>query len=213
MSAAAVTTNIHPTMDEEKDHSIRTEGNTLIFRTSSFIAEKSSVLHSGVYSREFTSILFASGICMAVYILLSSHISGPVLYAALALTLAAAFILSRTFIFREKYLEAVFDKDKGKARLLITGAFRTRTEEIALDDIVSLETGSRRFEPENKDGADFVQKISVQHGSAVPGLGEPEEFITLSLRLKDGSEKTIYAGSLNKEPDLPVREIREFLAR
>ncbi|GBE03778.1 hypothetical protein BMS3Abin09_00699 [bacterium BMS3Abin09] len=198
-------------MDYEKNYSLKTEGRTLVFRTSSFRAEKSSVLHSGVYSREFTSILFASGICMLGYILLSPSMGGPALYTTLTFVLAAAFMLSHKFIFRVKSLEVRFNKQSGKAKLITSGAFRQKTEEINLIDIASVEIGSKRFEPENKDGADFVQKISVQHGSAVPGLGEPEEFVTLSLILKDGSERLIYAGNVNKEPEVPVQEIREFI--
>ena len=112
----------------------------------------------------------------------------------------------------EKYLEIIMDKQSGTARLVISGAFSKRTEEIALNDIVSVETGIERFEPENKDGADFVQKISVQHGSPVPGLGEAEEFVTLYLIMKDGAKKVIYAGNINEEPDVPVLKIRKFLS-
>jgi len=209
---AAIISDIDPMTEQEKSYSIKTEGPTLTFRTSSFKAEKSSVLHSGVYSREFSSILLASGICMLVYILLSPRIGGPAMYAALALTLAAAFTLSHKYIFREKCLEVILDKKSGKAKLVISGAFTKRSEEIALSDIASVEIGSKLFEPVNKDGADFVQKISVQHGSAVPGLGEPEEFITLSLKLKDGSEKIIYAANVKERPAVPVSEIREFLS-
>lgn len=212
MSATAILTDMDPTMDDEKNYSIKTEGDTLTFRTSFFKAEKSSVLHSGVYSKEFMSILFASGACMFMYMLLSPSLSGLSLYAALVFVLVAAFTGARRYIFKEKYLEAVFNRSSGTARLIHPG-FPKKTEEIPLADIESIEIGTKRFEPENKDGADFVQKISIQHGSAVPGLGEPEEFITLSLRLKDGSEKIIYAGNVKEEPELPVPEIRKFLSK
>ena len=53
MSAAAIISDINSTMDQKKSYSIKTEGMTLIFRTSSFKAEKSSALHSGIYSKEF----------------------------------------------------------------------------------------------------------------------------------------------------------------
>lgn len=207
---------MNSTMDQDKNYSIRIEGGIFTFRTSSFKAEKSSVLHSGVYNRESTSILFASGISMLAYLFLTPSMGGPFLYALLAFVLAAAFMLSRNFIFREKILEVILDKQSGTARLVLSGAFTKRTEEMVLNDIASVEIGSKRFEPVNKDGADFVQKISIQHGSAVPGLGEPEEFVTLSLHLKDGTERIIYAAKLNGgkidgEPELPVREFRSFL--
>lgn len=205
-------------MTDQKNYNITIEGDTLTFRTSFFKAEKSSVLHSGVYSRESSSILFASGISTLAYILLSPSMGGPALYAALAFVLASAFMISRKFIFSEKILEVIFNKQSGNARIVLSGTFTKKTEEIALDDIASVETGSKRFEPVNKDGADFVQKISIQHGSAVPGLGEPEEFVTLSLRLNDGSERIIYAAKLNGgkidgEPEMPVLEIRKFLSK
>ncbi len=216
MNAAALLTDISSIMDQNKSYSLKTEGETLTFRTTSFNAEKSSVLHSGVYSRESTSILFASGISTFAYVLLSPSIGGPALYAALAFVLASSFMLSRKYIFREKILEVSFNKQSGIAKIVLSGAFKRKAEEIALDDITSVETGSKKFEPVNKDGADFVQKISVQHGSAVPGLGEAEEFVTLSLKLKDDSERIIYAAKLNGgkidgEPELPVLEIRKFL--
>ena len=211
MSVTAILSEIDTTMEQEKSYSIKTEGKTLVFRTSTFKAEKSSALHSGVYSKEFMSILFASGACMFVYMLLSPSLTGLYLYTALIFTLAAAFTGARRHIFKEKYLEAVFDTSSGSARLIHVGAFSKKSEEIPFVDIDSVEIDTKRFEPENKDGADFVQKISIQHGSAVPGLGEPEEFITLSLRLKDGSERIIYAGNVKEEPEVPVQEIRKFI--
>jgi len=210
MPAAVGLTDIHP-MTDQKNYKLTVEGDTLTFRTSSFKAEKSSVLHSGVYSKEFMSILFASGACMFTYMLLSPSLGGLPLYTALVFMLVAAFTGAHRYIFKEKYLETVFNRSSGTARLIHSGAFSKKAEEILLANIDSVEIDTKRFEPENKDGADFVQKISVQHGSAVPGLGEPEEFVTLSLRLKDGSEKIIYADNVEKEPDVPVQKIREFI--
>ena len=211
MSRTAIIAEIYPTMDQEKSYSIKTEGKEFIFRTSAFKAEKSSVLHSGVYSKEFMSILLASGICMFAYMFLSPYIIGPSLFAMLMFILVAAFTGARTFIFKEKYLETVFNRSTRTARLIYSGTFSKKTEDIPLAEIISVETDIKKFEQENKDGADFVQKISVQHGSAVPGLGETEEFLTLSLKLKDGSERMIYAGDLKESPVLPVREIRKFI--
>ncbi len=67
-----------------------------------------------------------------------------------------------------------------------------------------------------KERIKFVQKISAQHGSAMPELSEEEEFITLSFSLADGSDRVIYAGKIDGgkvdgEPSIPVNEIRNFL--
>ncbi|TNF53219.1 hypothetical protein EP227_06240 [bacterium] len=80
-----------------------------------------------------------------------------------------------------------------------------------MDQISSIEVGSVKYVPENIDGIDFVQKISLQHGSPVPGLGDEEEYITLLLNLADGSERIIYAGRSEEEPELPITEMRNFL--
>jgi hypothetical protein len=82
---------------------------------------------------------------------------------------------------------------------------------IPLDHISSIEMGSIKFVPENIDGINFVQKISLQHGSALPGLGNEEEYIILLLKLTDGSERIIYADRSEEEPELPITEMRTFL--
>ena len=86
-----------------------------------------------------------------------------------------------------------------------------KKEVIPFGDIGSVEMGSTRYDPVNIDGIHFVQKISAQHGSAVPGLSESEEFVTLSIRKTDGSEKTIFAGKIEDEPDIPLNEIKDFM--
>jgi hypothetical protein len=190
------------------------EGNSLIFTTSSFRAEKTSVLHSGVYSREFSSMLFASAACILVYMLSEPAGIEPavLLYAVLIIVFVLFFLGSKKFIFRDRFLKVIFDNDGRTAAITHPGIMSRRTEKIHFSKIKSVEIGSRKFAPENIDAVHFVQKISLQHGSAVPGLGAEEEFITLSLNLTDGSERLIFAGKIDEEPELPVNEIRKFLA-
>jgi hypothetical protein len=77
----------------------------------------------------------------------------------------------------------------------------------------SVDIGSSQILPVNLDGIEFVQKISAQHGSPVPGLGEEKEFVTLLLKLTDETERIIYAEKIDNknEPVLPLNEIRGFL--
>lgn len=67
--------------------------------------------------------------------------------------------------------------------------------------------------PEDRDAARFVEKISRQHGSVVPGIGDKAEFVTLSLKLTDGTERLIYAQRIfdNDVPDMPIKEIQDFI--
>lgn len=201
-----------------KNYQLAIESNKLIFKTSSFKAEKASVLHPGVYTKEFSSMLLASAACIASYMMtdIISSRSPVVRYAILIIIFAASFVGANKFIFKERYLEVVFDKTDKTAFMTRSGLLAKKNEKIPFANIKSVELGSRQFIPENLDGINFVQKISAQHGSAIPGLSETEEFITLSLQLTDGSERMLYAaringGKIDGEPQVPVMEIRNFL--
>lgn len=197
------------------NYQLTTGGDKLVFKTSSFKAERTSVLHSGVYSKEFSSMLLASAAALAAYALTNSR--PPLLrYTLLIIIFALSFIGANKCIFKERELQVVFDRKDRTAHIIQSGLLMKKREHVPFADITSVIVGSRQFTPENIDGINFVQKISAQHGSAVPGLGEAEEFITLSLLLTDGSERMIYAarleaGKVDGEPAMPVQEIREFL--
>lgn len=176
------------------------------------------MLHSGVYSREFTSMLLASALSIAAYMIMHAvGLTPPVLrYVLLVALFAAVFVGANSFVFRDRVLEVLFDRRSRTIRITCPGIIKGRSETIPFDRVRSVDAGSREFEPANIDGIDFVQKISAQHGSAVPGLGEAEEFVTLSLRLTDGSERLLYAKKINGarirgEPPLPLQEIRTIL--
>ena len=204
-------------MQKTGTYELCTDNDSLIFRTSSFRAEKTSVLHTGVYTKEFSSMLTASAVSALAYMVMSGIAESKTSsYVATIATFITVFLGSRKFIFRDTYLEADFNSTKRTVSICRPGIFHNNTEAIPFDTILSVEIGSNKFIPENRDGIDFVQKISAQHGSAVPGLSETEEFITLRLILTDGSERTIYAVKLNGakvngEPDIPLNEIRRFL--
>jgi hypothetical protein len=204
--------------ENKNKYQIKKEKDRLIFRTAFFKAEKTSVLHTGVYTKEFASILFASAICITAYMFI--EFSGVALrairYVVLVLILMISFLIARKYIFKEKYLEVIFDKSNKTVNIIRRGIITKKLEKISFENITSVDLGNKRFVPENIDGIDFVQKISAQHGSPVPGLGDVEEFITLSLSLTDGSERMIFAakidvGRVDGEPEIPVNEIRSFL--
>ena len=204
-------------MSEGRNYSIKLEGNRLIFKTPSFRAEGLSVLHKGIYNYELSSVLAASAVCGTIYILLAFNYSIVFIhYLSIAGTFIIAFIFYRRFIFRERVLTAIFDRSNRLASISYPGMIGEKTEEISFSTIESVEIGSRKILPENPDGIAFVQKISIQHGSAVPGLGDEHEFVTLLLKLTNGTERIIYAaeieGRIGVEPETPLKEIRDFLA-
>jgi hypothetical protein len=203
-------------MIEEKPYSISIEMNKLCFRTSSFEADKESMLHKGIYNYELSSMLSAMMLSGIIYVIMAFNFKVTIIhYMAGALSFIIAFISFRKYIFRERYLEIVFDKTKELARLCRPGFIGTRTEYIPFSSIKSVEAGSRQVHPGNIDGMQFVQKISAQHGSPVPGLGEEKEFVTLLMKLSDGTERVLYTGKIENisEPSLPLNEIRVFLQK
>ena len=205
-------------MHKESTYQMYTENNKLIFRTSSYRAEKTSVLHAGVYTKEFSSMLFASAAGVLAWLAIN-NLNKELKSAGYFLTFTlfiAVFLGSRKYIFKDNYLNVTFNRENRTIHIVRPALIGSKTEVLQFEKIRSVEIGSREFLPENIDGIDFVQKISAQHGSAVPELSEPEEFITLSLMLTDGSARVIYAakvngGKINGEPEIPVREIRQFL--
>jgi len=198
-----------------KNYQLEIEGDKLVFRTSLFKAEKSSVLHPGVYTKEFSSMLSASAAGLTAYMLTGGR--APLIrYTAVIIIFIVSFIGANKYVFKERELQVIFDRKDKTVYMTQTGPLTRKSEKIPFSDIKSVEPGSRAFVPGNVDGINFVQKISAQHGSAIPGLSETEEFITLSLKLKDGSERMLYAarldgGKIDGEPEMPVREIRNFL--
>jgi len=193
-------------------YSIITEKDRLIFRTSSFQAEKTSMLHGGVYTEEFSSMLLASAACILAYMYIVSVIHILLLrYIILVLIFIAAFLGANRYIFKKRSLEADFDRTRRTVKITRPRIIANDVEIIPYAKISSVEMGAEIIVPENIDGIRFVQKISFQHGSAMPGLGDEEEFITLSLKLTDGTKRTIYAGKTAEGPAVPVNEIKNFI--
>jgi hypothetical protein len=124
-----------------------------------------------------------------------------------------SFLSSRKLLFKDRTLEAVFDKTNNTATICRTGLLKKKIETLLFDSIKSVEVGSKKFVPQNIDGIKFVERISLQHASYKPGLADVEEFVTLTLKLLDGSERILYAGRIEDEPELPLDDIRRFLRK
>ena len=201
-----------PDEENKNNYQIIREKDRLVFTTPFFKAERASVLHGGVYTREFSSMLLASAVCMIAYMFMLSVIYLALIrYIVLVFIFVIAFLGANRFIFKKKHLEAIFDRSVKTVKITRPGMITKDVEEIPFARIGSVEPGSKRFVPENIDGINFVRKISLQHGSDIPGLGDEEEFITLSLKLTDGSERTIYAGKTDEDPAIPINEIKNFI--
>jgi hypothetical protein len=182
------------TEEKKRKYSLQKTATVLIFRTASFSDETASVLHSGIYNREFASVLASLALAGLVYLLLETHFEKTLLFNIVFIAVfVGGFPFFRTFVFKEKYMETVFDTAARRAEIFIAGITRRKKESIPLANIGQVLIESRKQKIENPDGVEFVEKISLQHGVAIPGFGEETVRYLLKLKLEDGTYRTIYA--------------------
>ena len=203
-------------MPDSSMYTLNKDDSRLVFSTSSYRADKGSVLHKGIYNHEFASMMASVIICGSVYVVIAFNDEIVIVhYLSLILLFVILFAALRKFVFRERMLELIIDKETETVSISIPSIVSDNKEDVLLSDIESVEAGSTSIFPEDRDAAKFVEKISRQHGSVVPGLADEAEFITLSLKLTDGTDRLIYAQRLfdNEEADLPLYEINRYIKK
>jgi hypothetical protein len=201
-------------MSEVSSYKIETEDGKLTFITSSYRADKGSVLHKDIYNHEMASMMTGVIICGVLYVVIAFNSEVMIVhYIALVVLFMLLFVLLRKAVFKERHLILILDKKSDTASISTPGFISKKIENIPLSNIDDLEVGSLSIFPEDRDAAKFVEKISRQHGSVVPGLADEAEFVTLSLRLNDGTDRMIYAQRIlnNMEPDIPLNRIKAFI--
>ncbi|TNF53218.1 hypothetical protein EP227_06235 [bacterium] len=111
--------NYHITIGEDR----------LSFITSSFQAEKESVLPKGVYSKEFSAMLCASAVCILAYLIISFTVNLITAIHIIILTgiFITSFLFSRKLLFREKFLEVVFNRSDNLAYIRHPGMLKKKS--------------------------------------------------------------------------------------
>lgn len=198
--------------NDNSTYRLAKDASRFVFRTTRFIADKGSVLHSGIYNREFSSVLASFAFAGTAYFLLvMSFGKGPLFYAVFMLLFIGTFPLFRTYIFRERSLESVFDRSRGSVEVSRHWLRRKVLLSRPLEDISRIRIDTKKTDVVNRDGVEFVQKISAQHGTVIPGFGEETTFYSLRLMFVDGTESTVFADR-NLQDVLTVHdELKEFL--
>lgn len=201
-------------MSEESSsgYRIRMEGNRLIFTTPSFRVGPESVLHSGIYNREFSSMLGSAAAAGAIYVMfMMNSISTMISAMVFILVFAAGFLFFRKFIFKESLMEVVFDAGSGKVKIFTSWIAMRLRETIAIKDIEKISIERMGKEVKNPDAVQFVEKIAAQHGTAIPGFGQEKVLFLLHLHLTDGGRRTIYSDSSMQDVMSAYDEIKGFL--
>ena len=184
----------------------------LVFRTTHFAADKGSVLHSGIYNREFSSVLASFALAgIAYFLLVMSFGKETVFYAVFMVLFIGTFPLFRRYVFRELYREAVFDRTAATVEIRREGMRSKVLLNRALESIRGIRIDTKKTEVVNRDGVAFVEKISAQHGTVIPGFGEEKTFYSLKLRFADSTEQTLFADSNMQDVIAVHDEIKSFL--
>lgn len=195
-----------------KNYTIRKEKDKLIFATPAYKAGPDSVLHSGIYNREFSSALASAAMAGIAYVLVAMNTDNTVVRSlAFLLVFTGGFPFFRKFVFKEGRLEVVFDTASGEAKIYTSWITKRLKKTISIKNIKDISIESRKYEVENPDAVRFVKHISLQHGAVIPGFGEEKVLFLLKLHLSGGSEKIIYADNTMQDVLCAHDEIKEFL--
>ncbi len=196
----------------EKRYETEKTDSSLLFRTEHFRAERESVLHKGIYNKEFASALSSLAVAGLVYASLAMQQRRTILpHLAFAVIFIGGYPLLRMFVFKDRYLEALFDRSKGLAEISVSGLIRKKTESLPLSAVKNVLIESKKISVENPDAVEFVERISAQHGTAIPGLDEEKTFFMLKLILADGTDRMIYSDTEMQDVINAHEEIKGFL--
>ncbi len=198
-------------MNESGTYRMEIEDNRVTLRTTSFKAERGSVLHSGIFNREFSSSFVAVAVSAAVLVLFGLRGELQLLhYVMAAAVFIVVFPLARLYLFKEPCLETVFDLDAGSVSITLRKPFGSSSIKRSLDSLDDIRISHIRFEPENPDGVAFVKRIALQHGTVIPGFGQVEDFYNVELRF-DGEGFIILTTGTEAEAGAVVDKLRKYV--
>ena len=108
-------------------------------------------------------------------------------------------------------MEVVFHAAHREVKIYTSWITKKLQETIGISSIKDISIETKKQAIENPDAVEFVEKISLQHGTVIPGFGKEKVLFLLKLHLADGTEKTIYADNAMQDVISAHDEIREFL--
>lgn len=198
-------------MDFEGNYEIRTEDEKLELRTTSFKADRGSVLHSGIFNKELAAS-FIAAIVIISYLFVTALFRELQLihYMIAAIIFVIIFPLSRVYLFKEPVLVTVIDKGSGTACLTVKRPFGSRNVQKPLGSLTDIRVDYRRIEPENPDGIAIVEKIALQHGTVIPGFGEVKEFFNVILNF-GGEQYIVFTTSVESEARAATEQLKRFI--
>ncbi len=185
----------------------------LLFKTTKFIAEKGSVLHSGIYNRELTSSMAAGATLVALGLIFADSIKLTMYFWGYLLTAFVALFLGfRYIVFREPLLVLEVDREKGQVTITTRHGLFKKTKAFGLSDLSGIDMGYSVSEPQNPDGVKVVEGIALQHFTVIPGFGQPTEFYTVRILKADGEIVVIFATGDKSEAEGLLKDLQNALS-
>jgi hypothetical protein len=199
------------TLDNNKTYRIAIKDNLLTFRTTSFKAEKGSVLHSGIYNRELASSLLAGACIVLLGFFFAAKVNITAVHFILSLLLfMALFLFFRRYVFLEPLLEVIIDNNLKNIEFSLKTLKRVRAI-YPLTEIIDIKQEAVTITPENPDGIRLVEKVALQHGTVIPGFGKTAEFYTVELEFKNGKRFIIFSSEEPAEANGVATQFINFI--
>lgn len=176
------------------------------------------MLHTGIYNRETAAIL-AAGACITVleFFFASRLAFSAIHLVAVLLVFVPLFLFFRTFIFFESLLRVVIDRKNNAVAIMRKGVLKAERQLYPLAELENVREDYREVAADNRDGVMFVKKISLQHGTVIPGFGETAKFYTVSLEFRNdgGSQENIvvFSSGDHAEADDVARTFKNFIEK
>ncbi len=198
----------------ENTYQIEIEENRFVLRTTTFRAEKGSVLHSGIYNRELASSLAAGAIIVLIGFFFATRFRLNIIHFILSLfVFIAIFLFFRGYIFRQHILETIIDRRSGNITIYLKNIIRSIKTAYPLSEFGNIKQDRIIIQPENPDGIKVVEKIALQHGTVIPGFGKTMEFHTIELGFKNGRQEMIFSSKDRSKTDEVLKRLKEFMER
>lgn len=184
----------------------------VVLKTTSFRAERRSVLHSGIFNRELASSFAAGAVIIVMSFFFARYFKITVVYfIAIVLLFAALFIHFRVYVFKEAILETVFDREKATVTISLKRTIGTRVRSYSLDELSSIRLAHVSMQPENIDAVQLVERVALQHGTVIPGFGKTEDFYTVQLEL-GGDKPMIFSTRERQGAESMMTELKGSLS-
>ena len=197
-------------MATEGVYELETAEGRIVLRAFSFKADRGSVLHSGIFSKELASSFLAAIAAVIVLFLIALKTELKLIHFVLvAVIFMIVFPLARMFVFKEPYLETLIDRYKGTILMKLVKPLGEKKVHKDLSLLKHIAVDHIRIEPENPDGVAFVEKIALQHGTVIPGFGQVQEFYNVNLMFDDANYTIVTVSNGDVAQDI-VNNLKEY---